>query len=519
MKICPRCQQLFEDTGPKYCPTDEARLIAKHDYDRAEGDPMLSRVIAGRFTIVGLIGEGGMGTVYKAVQSEIERLVALKVLNQELAGSEMPVKRFRREARAASLLSSAHTVRLYEFGQDEDGTLFLAMELLEGESLAERITRVGALHWKKALEVGAQVAESLMEAHDNGVVHRDLKPENVFLAEAPGGKELAKVLDFGLARLTQTEEGPEVGLTHTGMIFGTPGYMSPEQAKGQKVDGRSDVYSLGVVLYELVAGVLPFDSEEAVLLMGQHISADVPTFAQRVPEIEVPAAVENLIRHMLVKNPDERVQTAYEISDEIGDLLRGELEAPRESVDVMGRRTIPEFPEELEREAPRRGPSLMAILGGAVVIAGAIVGAAFAVPGLMGPPPPAPVPAAAVDAAGTAPGTNATKNADAGPREVEIVVAATPKQARVLVDGKAVEGNPYRGSHLKSSEEHRIVIEATGFSSQVIEVPFDSPRQFHVQLTPLPAKRPVKRPGKVRPAKNGGSTKTKGSGLIEKAPY
>lgn len=320
MKVCPKCLEKYEDDSRDFCTRDGARLIDKERYDKGVRDSMIGRTVAGRFPIVKRIDSGGMGTVYEAKQLPVGRPVALKVLKEELSANPLLVKRFEREAKAVSRLQNPHTVTLYDFGQDDDGLLFLAMELLEGETMSQRIDSDGALPWREALGITQQANDSLIEAHEKGIVHRDLKPDNLFLTSV-SGKTHVKVLDFGIARLSQQEDGPQAVVTQTGAIFGTPGYMSPEQATGNPVDHRTDIYSLGVILYESLCGRPPFQADSAVMLMGKHISSRVPSFATRAPGIEIPDGVERLVLHMLEKNPDERVQTVVEISERITTLL------------------------------------------------------------------------------------------------------------------------------------------------------------------------------------------------------
>ncbi len=320
MKVCPKCLERYDDDEREFCTQDGSRLIRQEQFDKGVRDSMIGRSVAGRFPIVKRIEGGGMGTVYEAQQLPVGRPVALKVLKEELSANPVLVKRFEREAKAVSRLKSPYTVTLHDFGQDDDGLLFLAMELLEGETLSRRIENDGAMPYREALRIALQVTESLIEAHEKGIIHRDLKPDNVFLTEV-AGKTHVKVLDFGIARLSQQEQGPEAAVTHTGAIFGTPGYMSPEQATGTEVDHRTDLYSLGVILYESLCGKPPFRADSAVMLMGQHISAKVPSLFSHNPVLELPEGLEDLVLHMLEKSPSDRVESAVDLSERITALL------------------------------------------------------------------------------------------------------------------------------------------------------------------------------------------------------
>jgi hypothetical protein len=310
------------------------------------------------------------------------------------------------------------------------------------------------------------------------------------------------------------------------MVFGTPGYMSPEQAKGQRVDARSDIYSLGVVLYELVAGVLPFESEEAVLLMGQHISADVPQIAKRAPEVEVPKSVENLIRRMLIKDPEKRVQSAFELSEGIDSLLQGNVRDTQSLVQVVEPRTGPgDGPSEGRQ---RRWRYLFAAVAALALLVGASFGVALAVPGLWRTEPARQSRGrgTALDAAASAKARpDAGREASApSPRAelVEIVVIASPTDARILLDGDLMKGNPYRAQHPRSADLHRIVVEADGYLTRERVLAFDRAREIPIFLEPAGESPPTKtRPGKGTLSKGTGHPPTKKSagGIDETPPW
>ena len=209
----------------------ETQSVKTSSASAGSEDMMIGRVVASRFRILEKVGSGGMGTVYRAIQQPINRTVALKVLREELTENPRSVARFQREAKAASLLKSPHTVTLYEFAQDSDGTFYLAMEFLDGQSLYDYLEPGRPMNWRYALEIARQIASSLSEAHEQGVVHRDLKPDNIFICRVKGGPEIVKVLDFGLARLTHGEHAPEVRFTQTGTILALPPTCPPSRPK------------------------------------------------------------------------------------------------------------------------------------------------------------------------------------------------------------------------------------------------------------------------------------------------
>ncbi len=278
-----------------------------------EGDDgCLGRTFGGQFVALELIGKGAMGAVYRARDVRSKRDVALKVLPANVAQSEDVRVRFEREARAMLALVSPHSVRTYGFGASEHGHWFLAMELLVGETLGARLRRFGALSPEEAVRFARDVLKSLAEAHQKGIVHRDLKPDNLFLVNgAPDGGQLCKVLDFGIAKVaTESELDPLE--THAGTVVGTPRYMSPEQARGLPLDGRSDLYSVGVILYQMLTGAVPFEDRGAVMVMAKHMRELPPSLTDRAPHLASAPELVSAVRVALSKSPEDRPQTAGE---------------------------------------------------------------------------------------------------------------------------------------------------------------------------------------------------------------
>lgn len=272
----------------------------------------LGSVLGDRFRIAERIGTGGMGSVWRAEQLGLGRDVAVKILKHELVKDAETVERFKREARATSRLVHPNTVRVFDFGETPDGSLFLAMELLEGELLTSRLRQEGGVGAEEALLIVCQLLRSLSEAHSHGIIHRDLKPDNVFLARVPGhDAPVVKVLDFGIAKILDGDRLLDPLETQAGTVFGTPRYMSPEQARGKPLDPRSDLYSVGVVLYQLLTGRAPFDDDDAVVVMARHIRERPASLRDAAPEGRMfPAVLDTVVARALEKDPRRRLPTA-----------------------------------------------------------------------------------------------------------------------------------------------------------------------------------------------------------------
>jgi serine/threonine protein kinase len=300
-------------------------------------------VLDSRYRITGVLGSGGMGCVYLAEHVSIRRPLALKLLHSEVGEIEEVKKRFEREAFAIGRVDHPNCVNVSDFGQFADGTFYMVLELLDGVLLFDLLEKETRVDWKRALHIGRHVLSALAYAHDAGIIHRDVKPENVILVEQDGDPDFAKILDFGIAKL-HDDSKPESDtglltndnkLTQQGITIGTPTYIAPEQAYGLAIDGRADLYSLSVMLYEMISGVPPFDADEVGALLRMHVSGEVPTFAEVAPDLEVPEVVEQLVRHGLEKKADERIGSAAEYIDRIDEVLLGE------SASGSGLRTMP----------------------------------------------------------------------------------------------------------------------------------------------------------------------------------
>jgi len=296
----------------------------------AQPDPFIGRdILNGQFQILQKIGSGGMGAVYKASQPAMNRMVGVKILHPKLANRKDLVSRFSREARAMSHLTHPNTVKVFLYGELEDGSLYIIMEFLEGKNLNQTVRAEGPFPVERALPVIIQVCGALEEAHHAGIIHRDLKPENIFLCQSGGLKDFPKVLDFGLAKVTEREMRPgSIILTQEGMVFGTPEFMSPEQAQGKTLTPASDQYSLAVILYEVLTGKLPFEAKSAMDYLSLHVSGKPTPLSQRVAGKTFPPLLDQIIDRCLSKKVEDRFGSLGELSSALQAVLDGKKELP-----------------------------------------------------------------------------------------------------------------------------------------------------------------------------------------------
>ena len=296
---------------------------------------LVGQTVAGRYQILSLMGFGGMGAVYEAMQQNMNRRVALKYIPSH---DPVTAARFEREALTVSQLRHPNTVTVFDYGQTNDGFLFLSMELLSGRTLTDLIKENSPLPPERAVHIASQICRSLAEAHEMGIVHRDIKPDNVILIEVDGDPDVTKVLDFGIAKAVGPEE--QETLTGDGRIVGTPRYMSPEQILSEDIDHRSDIYSLGCIIFEMLCGAPPFEARSTTALMISHAQDPPPPFAERLPSdalSHIPSGLEQVVRRAMAKSPWERPQSTEE--------LRRELEEALEAHRAGRQANITEAPE------------------------------------------------------------------------------------------------------------------------------------------------------------------------------
>ncbi|MDQ6633777.1 MAG: serine/threonine protein kinase, partial [Gemmatimonadota bacterium] len=307
--VCPTCGTEY---GPEQelCPQDGARLGAPVP----PADPLIGQVLADRYRVLRSIGEGGMGRVYLAEHVKMGRKSAVKVMSPSLAPTPEAISRFNREAANASQIHQPNVAAIYDFGETADGTLYLAMEYVEGETLTALVRREGTLQPRRAAELTGQIADGLHAAHHLGIVHRDLKPDNILVTRQPDGREWVKIVDFGIAKTTK-DLGQNV--TSIGVSIGTPDYMSPEQLAGEALDARTDVYSLGLVLFNMLTGSLPHPAMTSKQSLVERLTIKPRPLAEVKPNVVWSPRLQKALDRALAPEPDDRYATVNELAREV----------------------------------------------------------------------------------------------------------------------------------------------------------------------------------------------------------
>lgn len=327
MKSCPQCKLRYPNDA-RQCFVDGVELVQMQD-------PRIGTTLAGRYEIEDVLGEGGMATVYASRHRLVDRPCAVKIMNASFARDERMRERFRREAKAAQKLAHPNIIEIFDQGETEDGSVFLVMELLQGETLADVLDR-GRLPIQRAVPILIQIARALARAHDLQVIHRDLKPENIYLAQTDDGEDVVKLLDFGIARSMQ-----DARLTGAGEVFGTPQYMAPERITSIDAGPAADLYALGVIMFEMLVGELPFQANEITLFFIKHLKEAPPSPRSKNPDL--PESADRLILELLAKDPAERPVDCHRVHHDLT-VIAKELSIPLPS-------------EVLPEPSSSRGPS------------------------------------------------------------------------------------------------------------------------------------------------------------------
>jgi tRNA A-37 threonylcarbamoyl transferase component Bud32 len=472
------------------------------------------QLIDGKYVIERLLGEGGMGAVFVASHTVLSKKVAIKVLHQEFADKAEMAERFVREAKAASLIGHENIIDVTDIGRTDGGTLYIVMELLEGESLESRLRRAQRLPAAKAAEICGQVLLALRHAHAKGIIHRDIKPENVFLTTIAGRRDFVKILDFGISKygaaFASTPEA--MHLTKSGAVMGTPYYMAPEQARGEVVDHRIDIYSTGVILYEAVTGALPYDGPNAQAVIFKIAKGEMVHPRAILPEI--PSDLEAVILKAMASDPEQRFYSAAEFFTRLKPFGAKDYAAPegqaagaREagSEEGAGKTSLaPSGPVPggsaggdavreagtLAGTAPHIAPEtkgknrrLIPILAGAAAIALILASAGFflvtkIIGKTRGGDESTSIP---IDLHAGGTGAGPAEGLKTGPFSLR--VAARPGAARIKMDGRLVDGNPAE-IEIAGGEDHVIRAEAEGFDPQERHVSLSADREIGFDLVP-----------------------------------
>ncbi|APR87686.1 serine/threonine protein kinase [Minicystis rosea] len=435
-------------------------------------DPYIGTTFDHRYKIQKLLGEGGMGFVYLARHKVIDKKVAVKVLRADLAKDREILDRFLQEAKAASSIGNPHIVDISDFGDLPDGSTYFVMEFLEGQSLSQLIDSGVKLAVERICHIAQQITAGLSAAHAQGIVHRDLKPDNIFVIARGSDQDFVKILDFGIAKVTGNAN---TKLTKAGAVFGTPHYMSPEQAAGAPVDHRTDIYALGVILYEMVSGQLPFNADNFMGILTQHMyKAPVPIRAL-VPGPECPPSLEAVILKCLSKKPESRYQSMEELSADLDRVRNGQVAiAVTEMMARSGGFNVPadyfKQPAAIVPATPpapqTKWPRYVWVAGAAAAVA--IVGAIFVISGTTnGKTPPKPDTSAAATTAVAPTTTAATTAAPVPVKKTAVAVAALPDTAQVWQNGAAVHQVPW-SVEVEEGKPVTIEIKAEGFETETL---------------------------------------------------
>jgi serine/threonine protein kinase len=515
-------------------------------------DPLIGRVINDRFKINALIARGGMGKVYRAEQAPLGRVCAIKVLNPNYAGEHDPEfhKRFFLEASIASKLTHPNTVTIFDYGRTEDDIYYMAMEYLEGHTLHRAIREAGHFPEERAAHIARQICRALREAHSLGVIHRDLKPANIFLVEHGDETDFVKVLDFGLVK-NVSGDGKAEDLTQTGLFMGSPKYMAPEQIRGDKVDARTDIYALGIIMYEMITGKVPFDRPNSVNILMAHVNEDAPPMRQMNPSINLSPAIEETVGRAMAKDPDQRFRSMDEVLAALKRVGGGALTATISGVGTGEYRSLagsgsgpqvtngaaslqsgssPSFlspnttsdpgsipsPLAVPSDSPAAGAPLMSQppgrSGSKGMLVAAVVGA-LAIAGIIGyvalrPTKPAgPIASVPPTTTTTAPTemTAPTANTLAPPTAtqaafVKVRVNSDPDGASVKEDGVELCGTTpceilYKGADADPSREHKLSLARNGYRVETRSVKVgDSPVMVKLTAAPVYIQRPAAKP-------------------------
>lgn len=496
MRFCPRCGTRYGDEFAA-CPEDGTATAELPP--EPVTDPLLGIVVDNRYRIEKQIGEGGMGIVYAVTHIAIGKKLAMKVLRGEMARDQEVVQRFVQEAQSASSIGHENIIGISDFGRLPDESVYFVMEYLDGESLTAVIARGGSIPVAEATHIIRQIAGALGAAHARGIVHRDLKPDNIYLIRrGDGSTNFVKVLDFGIAKVG----GASSKLTKAGMVFGTPHYMSPEQAAGQTVDHRTDIYALGVIMYEMFVGRVPFDADTFMGILTKHMFEPPKPLSEVVSGSRL-GALEDITMKALQKKPELRFQSMAELVTELERVSTGgnvrvgatRTEGLADALEPMSRT---EFRLSMDPDAPRpkkKSGLLIGILAAVVVLGGGGAAAMYAMssgghPATETPAPPV-VPAPNTpDQVSTAQDVPAPPPVPPAPPTIAMVtISSVPPAASVFINN-ALVGNTPATIPRPETGERAVEVRAAGFVTQTVLVTAATPATLNVELVREAARTP-----------------------------
>ncbi len=467
-KVCLECHRQFTGLVAS-CPHDNTALVP------VAQDPLVGTKLDGKYEILSVLGTGGMGVVYKGKQELMDRIVAIKMLLAHHLNDTHSVKRFLHEGKATCKLKHPHIITVYDYGVSPQGQPYIVMGFLEGVPLSDQIRKEGQIGVDRSMSIFKQSALALEHAHSQGVIHRDLKPSNIVLIDFDGNKDYVKVVDFGVAKLIE-DAGTELQrLTQMGEVCGSPVYMSPEQCQGMPLDPRSDIYSMGIVMYETLTNKLPLLGKTLVETMHKHIMEPPTPFSESRPDLYIPERVEQVIFKALAKNPDDRQQSMKQLATEI------DMAIPKRGKSF----TISSFSET---ERPAKQPAEkknVAVVAAAVVVGVLAIGGAIGFFALQNQNKPASTtPTATTTTPATTPSN--TTNAKTSKKSNDKVPLST-------------NSSTDNGTLVKTSDENKSAFPKKNESTPVAETPVVKETQKEVKVTPTPAPKPkvAKKPPRV----------------------
>ncbi len=487
----------------------------------AQVDPYVGKVIDGRYQVDGVLGQGGMGIVYRGKHKLIDKRVAIKVLRGEMARDKEVTDRFLQEARAASAIGNPHIIDISDFGVLPDGATYFIMEYLDGKPLSTVMEEARPLPVSRILHIAKQIAQGLSAAHAAGIVHRDLKPDNVMLIARGQEKDFVKILDFGIAKVS----GETAKLTKAGSVFGTPHYMSPEQAAGAAVNHKTDIYSLGVMLYEMAAGKVPFDAENFMGILTMHMyKAPVPMRALVPAPQEIPSGLDAVVLKCLSKKVDQRYESMDALVEDLERLEKGTMpEAVAEMMARSGGFNVPAdyfrssimppaVPGSPQRRSRRTRWPLVAGAAGVLTAIGIVVAifarsSASEADARRDPADKASAAVTTTPVASSAPAPPPSATAPVAAPTHAIAVAVQPPDAKVTRDGEVLH-NPVVLS-LADGESATLLVARGGYVSQTVTVASTDASRF-VKLVPVPS---VHKSGGSHVKQGGGHAGGIGDGL------